>query len=43
MTKGVEAMASPFTFTPGIAGEAYIDMHYAEEIIENFTSETTVY
>lgn len=34
-------MASPFTFTPGIAGEAYIDMHYAEEIIENFISETS--
>lgn len=32
-------MASPFTFTPGVAGEAYIDMHYAEEIIENFTAE----
>lgn len=29
-------MASPFTFTPGKAGDAYIDMHYADEIMENF-------
>ena len=29
-------MASPFTFTPGKAGDAYIDMHYADEIIDNF-------
>ncbi len=34
-------MASPFTFTPGVAGEAYIDMHYAEEIVENFTAESS--
>lgn len=31
-------MASPFTFTPGMAGEAYIDMHYADEIADNFNS-----
>ena len=29
-------MVSPFTFTPGKAGDAYIDMHYADEIIDNF-------
>lgn len=28
-------MASPFTFTPGMAGDAYIDMHHADEIIQN--------
>lgn len=32
-------MASPFTFTPGMAGEAYIDMHYADEIVQNFKDE----
>lgn len=32
-------MASPFTFTPGMAGEAYIDMHYADEIVQNFKNE----
>ncbi len=31
-------MVSPFTFTPGMAGDAYIDMHYADEIIQNFKS-----
>ena len=29
----------PFTRTPGIAGAAFIDMHYADTIIENFSSE----
>lgn len=29
----------PFTMTPGIAGAAYINTHYAETIIENFESE----
>lgn len=39
-------MASPFTFTPGKAGDAYIDMYYADEIIDNFNdpdSEKYVY
>ena len=26
----------PFTRTPGVAGAAFIDMHYADEIIRNF-------
>ncbi len=26
----------PFTRTPGVAGAAFIDMHYADEIIESF-------
>ena len=30
---------NPFTRTPGVAGDAFIDMHYADEIIENFESE----
>lgn len=30
---------NPFTRTPGVAGEAFIDMHYADEIIRNFESE----
>lgn len=34
-------MPSPFTFTPGTAGKAYIDMHYADEVVENFISEDT--
>lgn len=29
---------NPFTTTPGIAGEAYIDNNYANEIIQNFES-----
>ena len=29
----------PFTRTPGVAGAAFINMHYADEIIENFESE----
>ena len=39
-------MASPFTFTPGKAGDAYIDMHYVDEIVDNFndpSSEKYVY
>nr|MCR5720619.1 hypothetical protein [Lachnospiraceae bacterium] len=30
---------NPFTRTPGVAGAAFIDMHYADEIIENFESD----
>lgn len=30
---------SPFTCTPGLAGQAFINMHYADEIIANFESE----
>jgi len=30
---------SPFSTTPGIAGSAYINIHYADEIILNFESE----
>ncbi|WP_044936447.1 hypothetical protein [Pseudobutyrivibrio sp. LB2011] len=30
---------SPFTMTPGIAGNALIETHYADEIIANFESE----
>ena len=29
-------MASPFTFTPGMAGKAYINMHYTDEIADSF-------
>ena len=29
----------PFTRTPGVAGAAFIDMHYADEIIQNFQSD----
>ena len=29
----------PFTRTPGVAGAAFIDMHYADEIIANFESD----
>ena len=29
----------PFTRTPGVAGEAFIDMHHADEIIENYESD----
>ena len=29
---------SPFTMTPGIAGNALIETHYADEIIANFES-----
>lgn len=30
---------NPFTRTPGVAGAAFIDMHYADEIIDNFESD----
>lgn len=30
---------NPFTRTPGMAGSAFIDMHYADEIIVNFESD----
>ena len=30
---------NPFTRTPGVAGDAFIDMHYADDIIENFESD----
>ncbi len=33
------AKINPFTRTPGVAGAAFIDMHYADEIIENFESD----
>ncbi len=29
----------PFTRTPGLAGKAFINMHYADKIIENFAAE----
>lgn len=29
----------PFTRTPGVAGDAFINMHYADAIIENFDSD----
>lgn len=32
-------MINPFTRTPGVAGAAFIDMHYADKIIENFESD----
>ena len=32
---------SPFTCTPGLAGQAFINMHYADEIIANFESESS--
>ena len=28
----------PFTRTPGVDGAAFIDMHYADEIIQSFQS-----
>ena len=31
----------PFTRTPGVAGNAFIDMHYTDEIVEAFTNENT--
>lgn len=30
---------NPFTRTPGVAGAAFIDTHYADEIIKNFESD----
>ncbi len=30
---------NPFTRTPGVAGAAFIDTHYADEIIDNFESD----
>ena len=30
---------NPFTRTPGVAGDAMIDTHYADEIISNFNSD----
>ena len=30
---------NPFTRTPGVAGGAFVDMHYADEIIVNFESD----
>ena len=30
---------NPFTRTPGVAGAAFIDTHYADEIIQNFESD----
>lgn len=32
-------MVDPFTRTPGVAGAAMIETHYAEEVIRNFSSE----
>ena len=29
----------PFTRTPGVAGDAFINMHHADAIIENFDSD----
>lgn len=31
----------PFTRTPGVAGNAFIDMHYTDEIVEAFTNENS--
>ncbi|MBQ9334311.1 MAG: hypothetical protein IJS12_08275 [Lachnospiraceae bacterium] len=33
------ASINPFTRTPGVAGTAFIDMHYADKIIESFESD----
>ncbi|MBQ9437968.1 MAG: hypothetical protein IJU50_06510 [Lachnospiraceae bacterium] len=30
---------NPFTRTPGVAGSAFIDMHYADEIVRSFESD----
>ena len=38
MSKSREFRISPFSTTPGIAGEAYINNYYADEIIANFES-----
>lgn len=35
------AKINPFTRTPGVAGDAFIDMHYADEIIRNFESDSS--
>ncbi len=32
-------VVNPFTRTPGVAGAAFIDMHYADEIIKSFESD----
>ncbi len=34
-------MSDPFTRTPGIAGGAFIDMHYADRIIKSFEDEAS--
>ena len=31
----------PFTRTPGVAGAAFINMHYADEILENFEDDSS--
>lgn len=34
----MQKMISPFTRTPGVAGKAFIETHFSEEIIANFES-----
>ncbi len=34
----MQELISPFTRTPGVAGKAFIDTHFSEEIIANFES-----
>lgn len=34
----MQSFISPFTRTPGVAGKAFIETHFAEEIIANFES-----
>ncbi len=33
--------SDPFTRTPGLAGEAFINMHYADRIIEDFSNDSS--
>lgn len=35
----MQNLISPFTRTPGVAGKAFIETHFSEEIITNFESE----
>ncbi|MBR0308592.1 MAG: hypothetical protein IJH92_06835 [Mogibacterium sp.] len=35
----IDIKIDPFTRTPGVAGAAFIDMHYADEIVTNFESD----
>ena len=38
-TNKIMKKIDPFTRTPGVAGAAFINMHYADEIIENLESD----
>lgn len=35
----MQSLISPFTRTPGVAGKAFIETHFSEEIIANFESD----